>query len=113
MFNTIKNLIHSYKDYRKEVAQDTLKLRKAIEDHEIKIQKEADDLNTQDDMLLADKITFNENSGKYEFKITVEYNGKPHTFSCESELKDWCRKIAGFTLIRARWYQATGNCGED
>lgn len=113
MFNGIKNLIRSYKDYKKEVAQDNVNLQKIIKEHDIELRKELSDLKVQNDKLLSDKVIFNENSGKYEFTITVEHDGKPHTFSCESELEDWCRKIAGFTLIRARWYQATGNCGED
>lgn len=108
MFKHIKDLINSYKLYKKEKIQDNLNLIRLREQNKLEFERDLQMRKKGNKRLLNNRVLFNKNTGKYEFKITVKHNGIPHTFLHENETEKGCRDVAEMTLIRARFYKATG-----
>lgn len=113
MFGFVKNYIDDYKSYKEEKLKDNLELQESLTQHRIEFEENVKKREMEEERMLKENIVYNEDTNMYHFEVTSEYNGKPHTFSCDERTEESCRNIAPFVILRAHMYKLCGSCGHE
>lgn len=106
----VKFLIDDYNQYKSEEIQMQQQSSLIILENMRKLEEEIEKQKLEDEKQLKENVKYDENTGKYYFETTSEYNGVPHTFYYSEGTEDGCRSGARFQLVRANLYKNFGIC---
>lgn len=102
----INYFIDEYKDYRKNKPLEEERARKFAEEEARKIHEE----NERRDKEIDDTatLTYNKETGMYEYRVTATYEGVTKTFICVDDEEGWCRTRGSLVRMSAKRYGAYG-----